>query len=293
MHSCFKKVSAILDDAEPITDPEFLSTHPVPHATIAFLTDDLAKGGNALLRFDARRVDPDVYEIDGFYIALTNNRFEIPQPVFTDLIRTSAGRSKFCDLDFEVFEGVFWPNPANEDFVTVTLRHAANSKRIVDVGCGCGVIALCLAHALPDAQVIGTDSSELAITCSIGNRRRLGIDNARFVCGDLLEPVTEFAPFDAIVANLPWLSPVDVALGTLEHTTWSGPSDTVQGQGEDGLLLLRRVVEDARKMLMPGGLLMMIAQGWQREVLEAEMKVDYDCQSDGYVLVARLKTAAA
>jgi len=56
---------------------------------------------------------------------------------------------------------------------------------ILDLYCGTGTIALCLAAALPQHAVVGFDVSVSSIADAEANATRNGLGNVEFVCGDL------------------------------------------------------------------------------------------------------------
>jgi 23S rRNA (uracil1939-C5)-methyltransferase len=62
---------------------------------------------------------------------------------------------------------------------------SGDSGVVLDLYCGTGTIALCLAAALPGRQVVGFDVSSAAIADARANADRNGISNVDFVRGDL------------------------------------------------------------------------------------------------------------
>ena len=79
------------------------------------------------------------------------------------------GEKEFMGLPFRVREGVLIPRPETEHLVEGALKWcreifpgAADGQplRILDLGTGCGNIAISLAYFLPEAFVLGVDSVE-------------------------------------------------------------------------------------------------------------------------------------
>jgi tRNA/tmRNA/rRNA uracil-C5-methylase (TrmA/RlmC/RlmD family) len=64
-------------------------------------------------------------------------------------------------------------------------RMSRDAGVVLDLYCGTGTIALCLASALPGRQVVGFDVSSAAIADAQANAARNGLRNVDFVCGDL------------------------------------------------------------------------------------------------------------
>ncbi|HEX9235605.1 MAG TPA: HemK/PrmC family methyltransferase, partial [Actinomycetota bacterium] len=88
-----------------------------------------------------------------------------------------TGEQQFVDLRLEVEPGVFIPRPETEIVVEVALDalRGRASPRVVDVGTGTGAIALAIARSRPDASVLATDVSEVAVRLARRNARRLGL----------------------------------------------------------------------------------------------------------------------
>lgn len=85
------------------------------------------------------------------------------------------GHREFFSLDFLVNPATLIPRPETECLVTLALdrvRHL-EAPRILDLGTGCGAIAITLAHHLPHAIIIATDCSAAALAVAQSNARRL------------------------------------------------------------------------------------------------------------------------
>ncbi len=75
------------------------------------------------------------------------------------------------------------------------------SRRVLDLGCGYGVIGLAIAVAVPEVQVTAVDVNERALLLASENAERLGVaDRFRAV---LPEGVGETETFDEIWSNPP------------------------------------------------------------------------------------------
>ena len=74
------------------------------------------------------------------------------------------------------------------------------ARRVLDLGCGYGVIGLAIAVAVPQAQVTAVDVNERALLLANENAERLGVDDRfRAVLPDRAEP----AAYDEIWSNPP------------------------------------------------------------------------------------------
>jgi release factor glutamine methyltransferase len=125
------------------------------------------------------------------------------------------------------------------------------APRIADVGTGSGAIAIALAKERPDATVFAVDVSPDALDVARANAERLGAA-VTFLEGDLAAPLAPLAPFDLIVANLPYVRAGDLA--GLAPEVRAEPALALDG-GADGLDLVRRLVSAAPALLAPGGAL--------------------------------------
>jgi release factor glutamine methyltransferase len=171
-----------------------------------------------------------------------------------------TGRKQFWSLDLEVDGRVLVPRPDTETAVEAALqicraeaeRTSGTDRerlRIVDVGTGSGAIALVLKKELPRAEVLAIDCSPDALAVARANALRLGLE-VTFIEGDLLAPLAGSAPFDLVVANLPYVPSGDIP--GLAPEVRSEPLLALDG-GEDGLALVRRLVAAAAAVLRPGG----------------------------------------
>jgi len=78
-----------------------------------------------------------------------------------------TGRKEFYGRDFRVAPGVFVPRPETELLVAATLEAAAAIRgsagtHIVELGTGCGAVAITLALARPAWRITATDASAAA-----------------------------------------------------------------------------------------------------------------------------------
>ena len=122
--------------------------------------------------------------------------------------------------------------------------------RILELGTGSGAVALALAHERPESVITATDISQEALKIAQENAERLGkADRIRFLEGDGLDPVWG-ETFDLVVSNPPYVA--ERARAGLAPELAHEP-DTALFGGPDGLDVLRRWIEQAPKVLRPGG----------------------------------------
>ncbi|MEY2493241.1 MAG: release factor glutamine methyltransferase [Verrucomicrobiota bacterium] len=161
------------------------------------------------------------------------------------------GTVEFCGNVFLCDERALVPRPETEQLVEFLQSEIRDPKsKILDVGTGSGVIALSLAGKFPDAEMIGVDISDDALSLARENAVRLALDRVRFVKSDLFASIT--GEFDLIVANLPYVSRHD--RDDLAPEVLRDPEIALFA-GDRGDEIVRQLIEGAPVHLRPGGLL--------------------------------------
>ena len=173
-----------------------------------------------------------------------------------------AGQTFLCDKRALV------PRPETEQLVELLQSKIENREsKILDVGTGSGVIALSLAATFPEAKVTATDVSGEALALARENVERLGLTSQiEFLSGNLLLYVNHV--YDLIVANLPYVAAGDRT--TLSREVLHDPDVALFG-GERGDEMIRKLIDEARSHLAPGGLLALEVGIGQAEDLAAFM----------------------
>ena len=171
------------------------------------------------------------------------------------------GHWEFFGLDFDITPDVLIPRPETELLVEKAiawLQESPMRRTVADVGTGSGVIAIALAVNVPDVQVLATDISLEALRVAQSNAIKFGVINRiDFLQCDLLPYHMDTLPterhFDLICANLPYI-PTE----TLQELPIFGrePRLALDG-GEDGLNLIRRLLELGPRWLAPNGMMLL------------------------------------
>jgi release factor glutamine methyltransferase len=112
-----------------------------------------------------------------------------------------VGRRAFRRLELAVDRRALIPRPESELLIEAALGLGAGA-RVLDVGTGCGAIALALKDERRDLLLSGSDSSTAALELAGENAGRLGLE-VRWLHADLLMGVPD--EFDAVLANLPYV----------------------------------------------------------------------------------------
>jgi release factor glutamine methyltransferase len=153
-------------------------------------------------------------------------------------------------LRLETRPGVFIPRPETEVLVGAALDTLLGTTApvVVDVGLGAGAVALALKQARPDARVIGTDVSDEAVTLTLANARRHGLEVGA-IRGDLLSPLPEALRdrVDLVVSNPPYVARED--FDALPQEVRADPYDALVG----GTEVHARLAREGPGWLGPGG----------------------------------------
>jgi release factor glutamine methyltransferase len=164
-----------------------------------------------------------------------------------------VGRREFCGLEFQVTPAVLIPRPETELIVESALSlfsRSSGALEIADVGTGSGCLAVTLARERPASRIIATDISSEALEVARLNARRLGVAaRIEFVETDLLNGVDR--EFDLIVSNPPYVPERDRPQLQPEVRDYE-PARALFA-GDDGLSIIRRLVDQAAERLKPEG----------------------------------------
>jgi release factor glutamine methyltransferase len=127
------------------------------------------------------------------------------------------------------------PRPETETVVERALALIAGieAPRVLDVGTGCGAIALAVAHERPDAIVTATDVSPAALELARENAERLALA-VQFVEARLLDGLA--GPFDLVVSNPPYVGADELPGLEPEVREWE-PRVAVVDEGQTGELV--------------------------------------------------------
>jgi release factor glutamine methyltransferase len=179
---------------------------------------------------------------------------------YRDLVRRRAegeptaylvGKKEFYGHPFRVDPRVLVPRPETELLVEAALAVLPEGGRALDLCTGCGCVAASLALGRPGARVVATDVSEDALALARENAAALGVV-VEFATGDLWAAVHGEERFDVIATNPPYVPTQELA--GLSREVRREPCIALDG-GEDGLAVIRRIVEGAPARLVAGGTL--------------------------------------
>lgn len=190
-----------------------------------------------------------------------------------------TGSREFYGRAFRVDARVLIPRPETELLVEMALDGLPKDapSRVVDLCTGSGCIAVTIAAERPLASVWATDLSPDACAVAKENAERLDVAaRVTVLAGDLFAPLPADARFDLVVSNPPYIASAQIP--GLQTEVQKEPHLALDG-GLDGLVLIRRIIGDARGRLNPGGLLAMEIGEDQGEAVRALL------ESAGYTQV--------
>lgn len=169
------------------------------------------------------------------------------------------GWQPFAGCRIEVDPAVLIPRPETEELVLLAVEEARGLGRkpvqVVDVGTGSGCVAIALAKRLPDAVVYATDVSPGALRLAQANVLANHVSTrVRVLREDLFKPRAGAAWADVAVSNPPYIPSAEV--DRLEPEVLKEPRLALDG-GKDGLDPIRAIAADARRLVKPGGRLLL------------------------------------
>jgi release factor glutamine methyltransferase len=167
------------------------------------------------------------------------------------------GQREFFGRSFEVNPHVLVPRPDTEILVQVALDRTSHRKltgRALDLCTGSGCVAVSFALERRTWHVTASDVSERAIEVARKNALRLGaIWGLRFLVSDLFGAVDQGERYELVTANPPYIPIGDHK--DLDPTVRDFEPALALVGGEDGLDLYPRLIRQARRHLVPGGVL--------------------------------------
>jgi len=256
-------------------------------------TERLRAAGVATPRLDAElllamALDVDRTAVIAHHDALVGDgqagRFEdaLRRRVGGEPVAYIRGVREFHGLAFAVDTRALIPRPETELLVDLAVEEVAERLtsrprgpgappvRVVDVGTGSGAVAVAVAVTLrrrgmlDEADLLAVDVSTDALDVARENAVGHGVAHAiRFEVADLLP--AEATPVDVCCANLPYVPTAELAaLPALA----AEPAVALDG-GEDGLDVVRRLLDRLAGALAPGGVALLEIGAGQRDAVSA------------------------
>ncbi|MFZ5448003.1 MAG: peptide chain release factor N(5)-glutamine methyltransferase [Thermodesulfobacteriota bacterium] len=175
-----------------------------------------------------------------------------------------TGHREFWSLDLQVTPAVLIPRPETETLVAAAVKVGKEfAKNLgaglkpapaqgLEIGVGSGAVIIALAKELPQINWLGVDLSAAALAVARKNASRHEVlHRIHLVQADLLAAFKPKAPFDMLVANLPYVPQAEWEQLPRDIKDFE-PRSALLG-GKDGLDLIRPLIEQAQQYVKDGG----------------------------------------
>ncbi|XBC38334.1 MAG: peptide chain release factor N(5)-glutamine methyltransferase [Buchnera aphidicola (Floraphis choui)] len=172
------------------------------------------------------------------------------------------GKKEFWSLSLIVSRSTLIPRPDTEILVEQALMRLENTnfKTVLDLGTGCGCIALALASMKSNCYVIGIDCIQESINIARKNAENLHLDNITFFNSFWFSSVNR--KFDIIVSNPPYISLKEIDI--LEKELLFEPMIALISTSS-GLGSINYIIKRSKKYLNNKGWLL-IEHSWMQKV---------------------------
>lgn len=194
--------------------------------------------------------DKEVFKKDLDVLYEMSRRLQNREP-----IQYIIGRETFCGMPFVVNRHVLIPRPETQDLVEWIAEEdqQTNPCRLLDMGTGCGCIAISLAKKLPHVQVEAWDISGEALQVARQNalNNQVKVD---FHQQDILSASPGIAEWNVIVSNPPYITNKEKAEMEANVLNWE-PHTALFVPDHDPLLFYRKIAQLGMSMLVNGGAL--------------------------------------
>ena len=199
----------------PATVQKNFTVQQVLEESVRLLTDartDAPKAQAEWLLLSLLKLSRSQLHLEADHRCLTHQQ----KKIFRDWLRRSAagepvqyitGETEFFGLPFTLTGDVLIPRPETERLVEIAINEANESKEfsILDIGTGCGSIAVSLACSLKEISVTATDNNRNALKVALLNAKKNGVaSKIQFIDHDILNDEVENC-FDIIVSNPPYV----------------------------------------------------------------------------------------
>ena len=119
-------------------------------------------------------------------------------------------------VSLETRRGLFSPEHVDRGTLAM-LSHVkiASGMRIMDLGCGCGVVGIVAAKIAGEENVFMSDADPMAVATARRNAERNGVSGVHVCVSDGFQSV-DASGFDLILSNPPYQTDFSVAKGFIE-----------------------------------------------------------------------------
>ena len=194
----------------------------------------------------------------------------------------------FCGKQFYVDERVLIPRSPIAELINNHFEPWINStslNRVLEIGTGSGCIALSIAEAFSNVEVVATDISTDAIDVALINAKAHGLENrVEIIESDLFENVS--GVFDLIITNPPYV-PDEIMLDLPKE--YLHEPHMALAAGDKGLDFISRILHDAPPFLSDNGIVI-IEAGVASESMEQRFDmpfiwIDFEIGGEGVAMI--------
>ena len=160
-----------------------------------------------------------------------------------------TGYKEFWSLPLKVNQDTLIPRPETEHLVLQSLIKLDNldkNYQILELGTGCGAVAIALAGERPKSIVVATDVSVKALKIGKYNARNLKINNIQFICSDWLRGISDHK-FDLIISNPPYVDAKKIK--EYEPESLSHEPRVALFADDHGMSCIKEIIEESIKFL--------------------------------------------
>ena len=199
------------------------------------------------------------FDIDQINIDLFNK--VLNRRLSNEPISKIINKKNFWKDEFFVNQFVLDPRPETEGIVEESIKLIKNknsSIKILDIGTGCGALAISLAREFTNANIMAIDISEEAIKVANKNIKSKKLNNQIQLKKTTLDKINK--KFDLVVSNPPYLTKKELQNTSYEIKNYE-PLIALDG-GDDGLNFYRDFSKKINKIMnLNSYLLLEIGEG--------------------------------
>jgi release factor glutamine methyltransferase len=221
----------------------------------------------------------------------------VSRRLFHEPVQYILGRVEFYGITFKIGAGVLIPRSATETIIEAVVRDFPDREKeykFAEVGLGSGCIGGVLLALYPRALLYASEISPFALEFAEKNLKNLGVRSRATISEKpFFDGLKEFAPFDAIVSNPPYVPERCRQTIMPEVAGWE-PGEALFA-GEDGFEVIGPLLEKSRHLLAAHGILFfefgegMAKEAERRAIAAGYSDVNFDLDLDWHerVLIAR------
>jgi len=160
-------------------------------------------------------------------------------------------KEDFLGLEFKINSSVFVPRQETEVIVeeAIQIIRKENLKKILDLGCGCGNIGICIKKRVPHIEIFFSDINLSALKITSLNLNIHNLKGVLINC-DLFEGFKKNV-FDLIISNPPYVEEKDIK-GSLRFE----PVNSLKAE-KGGLFFIEKILKEAYFYLKEKGFLIL------------------------------------